>query len=504
MEFTRLSQLTKNSKYYDAVARIIDELDAWQNHTSLPGFWPADIDTTGCARSRAVYSAPSRNSDGTLAHVGVTPTTPEMKPLEKPDPITFNKVDGPVVDVKKPQDQEKAPDATTVVTDKPQTDNPTNKMIPLDKPDPLLFSIKEPVSTKVKRQLDSIPNVPIPNLAFPGRDPAIKEIGNVECTPSGIDTATTSSEKFTLGSTADSAFEYLSKQYLLLGGRVDQYRSMYETALNVANDKLLFRVMIPDEKREILVSGNYRMSPYSQAGEKEKLQPQGEHLTCFVGGMFAMGAKMFNRPADLDIAAKLTDGCVWAYESTTTGIMPESFDAVPCESRKSCAWNETKWWEYVDPTAEMRQELYEDELETYRSETAAAAASATKAPPTPPASGPLAAVTQAQDSARSPPKEFFVEHESDVEHYAHEKRQLGGLPDNHGNLAHSDDDIRPSPTAESEPETEFQPPSISADAPPSIYSPFKPMTREEFAKLRIEGERLAPGIHQMDARYLLR
>jgi mannosyl-oligosaccharide alpha-1,2-mannosidase len=427
-----------------------------------------------------------------------------MEPLKRPDPITFNKVDRPFVEVKEAQDKEKSADATTVVAETPQTDKAAEQMVPLDRPDPVLFSIKEPASTKSKRQLDSVQNVPVPNLAFSAREAAITDKGNVECAPAGLDTATTSSEKFTLGSTADSAFEYLSKQYLLLGGRIDQYRSMYEMALNVANEKLLFRVMIPDEKREILVSGNYKLSPWSQSGETEKLQPQGEHLTCFVGGMFAMGAKLFNRPDDLEIAAKLTDGCVWAYESTVTGIMPETFDAVPCENRKSCAWNETKWWEYLDPIAEMRQEMYEQEMETYRSETAAAAASATKAPPTPPASGPLATVTQAQDDARSPPKETSVDHDSDVEHNTHSKRQLDGQPDNHGNAAHSDDDIRPSPTAESEPETEFQPPSISADAPPSIYSPTKPMTREEFAKLRIEDERLPPGIHRVDARYLLR
>lgn len=40
MEFTRLSQLTGDSKYYDAVARITSLLHKAQNKTLLPGMWP--------------------------------------------------------------------------------------------------------------------------------------------------------------------------------------------------------------------------------------------------------------------------------------------------------------------------------------------------------------------------------------------------------------------------------------------------------------------------------
>lgn len=48
VEFTRLAQITKEQKYYDAVARITNELEAWQNHTILPGMWPMAIDASGC------------------------------------------------------------------------------------------------------------------------------------------------------------------------------------------------------------------------------------------------------------------------------------------------------------------------------------------------------------------------------------------------------------------------------------------------------------------------
>lgn len=44
LEFTRLSQLTGNSKYYDAINRIALLLETNQNSTKLPGLWPIRID----------------------------------------------------------------------------------------------------------------------------------------------------------------------------------------------------------------------------------------------------------------------------------------------------------------------------------------------------------------------------------------------------------------------------------------------------------------------------
>lgn len=43
LEFTRLSQLTGNPKFYDAVQRITDEFDKQQNETRLPGLWPVRV-----------------------------------------------------------------------------------------------------------------------------------------------------------------------------------------------------------------------------------------------------------------------------------------------------------------------------------------------------------------------------------------------------------------------------------------------------------------------------
>jgi len=45
LEFTRLSQITGDIKYFDAVQRVMDQFDVQQNLTRLPGLWPVVIDT---------------------------------------------------------------------------------------------------------------------------------------------------------------------------------------------------------------------------------------------------------------------------------------------------------------------------------------------------------------------------------------------------------------------------------------------------------------------------
>jgi len=142
---------------------------------------------------------------------------------------------------------------------------------------------------------------------------------------------------FSLGGQSDSVYEYLPKEYLLLGGRTSQTRTMYEKALVVIKKSAFFRPLIPDN-RDILLSGKLKASKASRIN----LDPQMQHLTCFAGGMVALGAKLFNEPNDVIIARKLVDGCVWAYNSTATGIMPETFHTLPCPDSE-CKWNETAW-----------------------------------------------------------------------------------------------------------------------------------------------------------------
>jgi mannosyl-oligosaccharide alpha-1,2-mannosidase len=44
VEFTRLSQLTGDMRYFDAITRVTDVLDKQQGLTKLPGMWPMSVD----------------------------------------------------------------------------------------------------------------------------------------------------------------------------------------------------------------------------------------------------------------------------------------------------------------------------------------------------------------------------------------------------------------------------------------------------------------------------
>ena len=168
------------------------------------------------------------------------------------------------------------------------------------------------------------------------------------CQPQGLASPPESShEEFTIGGQADSVYEYLPKEYMLLGGLEDVYRRMYEMAVETTKKYLLFRPMVPED-RNLLLSGVLRTSGHLDDPDDLSLNPEGTHLTCFAGGMFAIGAKIFNREDDMDIARKLTEGCIWAYEVTATGIMPERYLAAPCQNQDQCHWNETLYRQMLD------------------------------------------------------------------------------------------------------------------------------------------------------------
>lgn len=208
VEFTKLSQLTGDARYYDAVQRISDFFEEQQDDTKLPGLWPITVDMTNPAR---------------------------------------------------------------------------------------------------------------PNFTHDG--------------------------SFSLGGMADSLYEYLPKQYLVLGGALEQPRKMYEKFIDVAKEKLFRRVSNPANK-PLLVSGELQIH---HTTSEEKYVTKGQHLTCFAGGMVGLAAKVFDRPHELDIAEQLTEGCVWAYSSCASGIMPEIFSFAPCgavadsQTGSQCLYTEDKW-----------------------------------------------------------------------------------------------------------------------------------------------------------------
>ncbi|KAI0384016.1 glycoside hydrolase family 47 protein [Hypomontagnella monticulosa] len=147
-----------------------------------------------------------------------------------------------------------------------------------------------------------------------------------------------SDNSFTLGALADSLYEYLPKTFALLGGLEPIYEKLYRGAMDAVIENLLFRPMTPNQD-DILFSGNV----YVSDDTGPHLTAEGQHLACFVGGMFGLGSKLFNIPEHLEIGEKITRGCVWAYDSMPTGIMPEIFNLLKCDTLEPCEWDESTW-----------------------------------------------------------------------------------------------------------------------------------------------------------------
>jgi mannosyl-oligosaccharide alpha-1,2-mannosidase len=157
---------------------------------------------------------------------------------------------------------------------------------------------------------------------------------------------------FTMGGMADSTYEYLPKQYMMLGGRDQKYKHMYEEAIDTAKRHLFFRPLVPSNE-DLLFSGNAALTSL-QSIPIASIEPQGQHLACFVAGMVGIGAKIFSRPDDLDVARRLVDGCVWAYNAMPSGLMPETFHLIACQvgtnapsPPEKCVWTDDKWYEGI-------------------------------------------------------------------------------------------------------------------------------------------------------------
>lgn len=112
------------------------------------------------------------------------------------------------------------------------------------------------------------------------------------------------------------------------------------------NSSILFRPMTKDGE-DILFTGDVSSDGKTPISEL-KTVPRAQHLGCFAGGMVGLGAKAFGNDEDMDIARKLTEGCLWAYEKSNMGFMPEILHTVRCDDRNHCPWDEEKWNDGVD------------------------------------------------------------------------------------------------------------------------------------------------------------
>ena len=147
---------------------------------------------------------------------------------------------------------------------------------------------------------------------------------------------------FSAGALADSTYEYFPKMHALLGGLDPVYRKLYTDSAAKIDQHLLFRPQLEDEQlsAHLLFCGDAHAS---NPPDEVSLDPSMQHLTCFVGGMFALAGRLFANPSDVALGEKLTKGCIYAYAAMPTGIGPEIFTTLACGDRSFCPWNETLW-----------------------------------------------------------------------------------------------------------------------------------------------------------------
>lgn len=464
MEFTRLAQITGEDKYYDAVARITDAFYEWQERgTSIPGIFPEHVDASGCNKTVETVEP----DDGSDANFTKRSESSETKADEdKFEALGRREVGTPNDDgtkkVKIIQDGEEmyAPSETTAPPKHSAGQRETTTTT---------TTTKDKSSTAL--------------------DPESKKLME-GCTPQGLTPGSwTWREQYSMGGSQDSTYEYFPKQWLLLGGLEPKYKTLHAKVSAAVKKWLLYRPMVPDD-RDILFSSKIvtEGNPETDAVVEWEIT----HLTCFIGGMFGMGGKIFDVPEDVEIGKKLTDGCVWAYENTPSGIMPEGGTVVPCAEANNCHWNETLYYQYLDPLYDSHDEQmveYEKQMKEYKTKKAQKAkmkghdnlgAGAKKT------TVKIGVDPVSRDDANSELRQAVTASRDGKESTGMHKRappMLSTSADSDtGGHTITDDDPTQIPLQEVEEETDEL-----------LQEPTRPMSHEEYVKERIEYDNLPPG-----------
>lgn len=512
MEFTRLARLTGQHRFYDAIARITDALEELQNRekgTALPGIFPQTLDASGCNRTALnIKQAEERSKAAKLQEE-------EAAKLDESPSIGFeiSKLPEPVgsdgmTDTERKLEKEKADQAAEDMAERAKSGSFTTK----DALEKITGEVPEKPNALAKRGVASIPGVNKAKehpraapLAASGRPV------DFECPAQGL-VPTGYGASYSMGGSQDSAYEYFPKQYLLLGGLEPKYRTMHEKTVAAVKKYLLFRPMIEDESRDLLFSAR----AMSTDGTDEDLTYEYEvtHLTCFLGGMFGLGGKIFDSGEDIEIGKKLTDGCVWAYEIMPAGVMPEYSSVLPCKSVSECKFNETAWHEKLDPQHSWREENMADwevrhaawEKEVEEIKTAKKTADEKKVFSTETeksGSGKDTVTQEDKDAVKDKPTENEMRTE-DSEAIVFKKRAVAvdeAATEDTANKINFNDPSGQSSSSNFTPDDQ----TSLADEYELPAEPIKPKTHEEHVKERIETEKIPKGfVNLNDKRYILR
>ncbi|KAH7103528.1 seven-hairpin glycosidase [Auriculariales sp. MPI-PUGE-AT-0066] len=158
-----------------------------------------------------------------------------------------------------------------------------------------------------------------------------------------INTGEPSQNQFTIGALSDSAYEYILKQYLLSNRSEKYLLDMYIAA----TDAMIENTLYLSPTRELL----YVTDVNTWSGGKVTPSGKLEHLSCFLPGLFALGADQLDA-SELDegrrkkhkwVAEGLAYTCYLMYAEQRHGVGPEDVVFKAAESKN---WGQVlKDWE---------------------------------------------------------------------------------------------------------------------------------------------------------------
>ncbi|KAG0051910.1 hypothetical protein BGZ83_003189 [Gryganskiella cystojenkinii] len=127
--------------------------------------------------------------------------------------------------------------------------------------------------------------------------------------------------KASIGGMADSYYEmYSIVPLIFLGSQRPLLHTIVETAMDSVRTHMVSRPNVGYTEAAIIGS------LYTGVNQIDTVM---EHLSCFIAGSLAMGAKYFDRPEDMKLARSVAEGCYQGYHRSTTGIGPESMTFTP-------------------------------------------------------------------------------------------------------------------------------------------------------------------------------
>lgn len=220
MEFTRLAQLTKQAKYYDAVARITNALEEWQSRgtTGLAGVFPTDVDASGCNRSALVINK-SLASDNSLPLVPLSADSdgykaPTPKNVVEPKPVKSKgaKEMGDIeLSITPGQPSRAHLESVQKLPEKPMSDTPKNAKRAESSADLANSTLAPGGTSNADGSSTASPAGLDAELARDETETPTKAIEDWDCESQGLDSANLGRDTFGMGGSQDSAYEYFPK-----------------------------------------------------------------------------------------------------------------------------------------------------------------------------------------------------------------------------------------------------------------------------------------------------